>query len=50
MLLRHIGRGAAADRLAKAIAECESEGKVVVTGDRDGATCKEYAAYVLSKL
>jgi isocitrate dehydrogenase (NAD+) len=50
MLLRHIGRGAAADRLAKAIAECENEGKVVVTGDRDGATCKEYAAYVLSKL
>ena len=50
MLLRHIGRAAAADRLAKAIAECESEGKVVVTGDRDGATCKEYAAYVLSKL
>ena len=50
MLLRHIGRVSAADALSKALAFCEAEGKVVVTGDRDGATCKEYAAYVMEKL
>ena len=50
MLLRHIGRVSAADALSKALALCEAEGKVVVTGDRDGATCKEYAAYVMEKL
>ncbi len=49
MLLRHIGRADAANALANALALCEEEGKVVVTGDRDGATCKEYAAYVMEK-
>ena len=50
MLLRHIGRAEKADRLANALALCESEGRVVVTGDKNGATCAQYAAYVMEKL
>ncbi len=39
MLLRHIGRMSAAQRLESALARCP----VRVTGGRDGATCRAYA-------
>lgn len=51
MMLRHIGFTEKADNLAKALEICnEKEKKVVVTGFADGATCKEFADYVISKL
>ena len=51
MLLRHIGLIEKADRLASALTLCgETEKKVVVTGTRDGATCQEFADYVIEKL
>lgn len=51
MLLRHIGMIEKADKLAAALEECnEKEKKVVVTGFAEGATCREFADYVLSKL
>ena len=51
MMIRHIGFTEKADKLADALQECgEREKKVVVTGFADGATCKEYADYVMSKL
>ncbi|MBQ3593694.1 MAG: isocitrate/isopropylmalate dehydrogenase family protein, partial [Clostridia bacterium] len=44
LMLRHIGFTAYADKLAKAMSICtETEKKVICTGDRDGATCKEFA-------
>jgi isocitrate dehydrogenase (NAD+) len=46
MLLRHICRLEAAQRLEKAMAACP----VVVTGEKSGATCKEYADALLSIL
>ncbi len=51
MMLRHICLTDKADRLAKALEICgETEKKVVVTGDQKGATCKEFADYVVSRL
>lgn len=51
MMLRHIAMADKADLLSKALNICnESEKKVVVTGDRDGATCKEFADYVIETL
>lgn len=51
MMLRHIGFHAKAYGLEDILAEClEREKKVVVTGFADGATCKEFADYVMSKL
>jgi isocitrate dehydrogenase (NAD+) len=51
MLLSHIGLQAASDRLKAALDTCsETERRVVVTGDRDGATCAAYADYVMEKL
>lgn len=51
MMIRHIGFTAKADKLAAVLEECnEKEKKVVVTGFADGATCKEFADYVMSKL
>lgn len=51
MLLRHIAMPEKADRLANALTVCnETERRVVVTGDRDGATCREFADYLLEKL
>ena len=48
MLLRHIARPAAADKLAAALRICnETERRVVVTGDRSGATCRAFADYVM---
>ncbi len=51
MLLSHIGLAEEADRLAGALTTCsEREKRVVVTGDRDGATCREYADYLMETL
>ena len=51
LLLRHIARADKADLLDRALTLCgETERRVVVTGDRDGATCREFAAYVLETL
>ena len=51
MLLRHIGETAKADRLRDAMEQCTvTEKALCVTGDRSGATTREFADYVLSKL
>lgn len=51
MMLSHCGLSEAANRLADALTVCnETEKRVVVTGDRSGATCKEFADYVIEKL
>lgn len=50
MMIRHIGFIEKADKLEKALLECQREGKLKVTGRDDGATGAEYAEYVLSKL
>ncbi len=50
LLLRHIGMNTAADRLAAAMTACDEEKAVVITNHKDGATCKEFADYVISTL
>lgn len=51
MLLSHIGLGQEAARLTAALQICsEQERRVVVTGDRDGATCTQYTDYLLQTL
>lgn len=51
MMIRHIGFIEKADKLAEALEICnEKEKAVVVTGFADGATCKEFADYLISKL
>ncbi len=51
MMIRHIGFIEKADKLAAVLEECnETEKKVVVTGFADGATCREFADYVIEKL
>jgi isocitrate dehydrogenase (NAD+) len=50
MLLRHISFTEKAQILENALELCDNEGKVVVTGNKDGATCEEYGEYVISKL
>lgn len=51
MMLSHCGLSEAAKRLADALTVCnETEKRVVVTGDRSGAICKEFADYVIEKL
>ncbi|MCQ2425967.1 MAG: isocitrate/isopropylmalate family dehydrogenase [Lachnospiraceae bacterium] len=51
MLLRHIGKVKAADRLAAALAVCTGpEAKLRVTGSPDGATGAEFAAYLMENL
>ncbi len=48
MMLRHIGLVEKADLFAKAMTICtETEKKVVVTGNTDGATCQEFGNYVM---
>lgn len=48
MMLRHIGFSSIADTLSEAMEICtEKEKKVVVTGNTDGATCKEFGDYVM---
>lgn len=48
LLLRHIGLADKAAILNNAIQSAEKEGKVVVTGDKDGASCEEFGNYILS--
>ena len=51
MMLSHCGLSEKAKRLADALTVCnETEKRVVVIGDRSGATCKEFADYVIEKL
>ncbi len=51
MLLNHIGFKAQAEKLSKALSICtETEKKVVVTGDIDGATCAEFSEYVMETI
>ncbi|MBO4216966.1 MAG: isocitrate/isopropylmalate dehydrogenase family protein [Clostridia bacterium] len=50
MMLSHIGLTDRADRLTKALDGCAAEKKLVITGRSDGAACREYADYVISKL
>lgn len=51
MMLRHIALSEKAEILCKALCLCSEEEKaVVVTGNRDGATCKEFADYVLKTI
>ena len=51
MLLRHIARPEAANRLAAALRICnETEKRLTVTGDRNGATCRQFADYVLETI
>ncbi len=48
MMLRHIGKIDIANKLSAALDICcEKEKKVVVTGNRDGAKCSEFADYVI---
>ncbi|MBR5309367.1 MAG: isocitrate/isopropylmalate dehydrogenase family protein [Clostridia bacterium] len=48
MLLRHIGMGDKAQILDDAMAKVDAEGKVVVTGTKDGSTCREYGDCLVS--
>lgn len=51
MLLNHIGFKSQADKLKDALSICtETEKKVVVTGDTDGATCKEFSDYLMQTI
>lgn len=51
MLVRHIGFTDKADKIAKALTICnETEKKVIVTGDTHGATCKEFANYLMNTI
>ena len=48
MLLRHIGEINSAEKLEKAMQICtNTERKIVVTGNRDGAKCHDFANYVI---
>ena len=48
MLLRHIGMADKADKLAKAVTMAGE--KVVVTGNKDGATCEEFGNAVAAEI
>lgn len=51
MLLRHIAMPEKADKLAKAMKIClETEKKLVITGRNTGATCNEFADYVMDTI
>ena len=51
LMLRHIGFAQKADLLAKAMDICtRQEKRVVVTGDRDGATCAQFADYLMETI
>lgn len=51
MMLVHLGKQEAADRLGHALEIClESEKRLVVTGDRQGARCDQFTDYVLETL
>jgi isocitrate dehydrogenase (NAD+) len=50
MLLEHIGRTDDARRLETALDHCAAERKYVMTGRETGATCSQYADYVMETL
>ena len=51
MLLRHIGYIDKANKLAKALSICtETEKKLVITGREDGATCADFADYLMETI
>ena len=51
MMLRHIGLTEKADKLAEALSICcDKEKAVVITNNKDGASCREFGDYVISKL
>ena len=51
MLLRHIALPDKAEKLSRAMRICtETERSVVLTGHRDGATCREFTVYLLETL
>lgn len=51
MLLNHIGKQKEAEKLTKALDFCMHEDKrLVITGRGTGATCEEYAEYVMEQL
>ena len=51
MMIRQLGFTKKADRLAEALYICgEKEKKIVITGTSEGAECREFADYVISKL
>ncbi len=51
MLLRHIGFVEKAEALSRAMSICtETEKKIVVTGNTDGATTKEFSDYLMETL
>ena len=51
MLLSHIGYQAQADKLEKALDRCMyEEKKLVITGREDGATCTQFADYIMQTL
>lgn len=51
MLLRHIAMPDKADKLAKAMKICtETEKKLVITGRKTGASCNEFADYVMDTI
>ena len=51
MLLRHIARAEEAARLEQALSICnETERRLVITGRSGGASCKEFADYVMETI
>ncbi len=50
MLLRHIGMGDKAKVLDDAMGAIDAEGKILMTGNRDGATCREYGDALVERL
>jgi isocitrate dehydrogenase (NAD+) len=50
MLLEHIGQVEKARRLERALDHCSAEKKYVITGRDTGATCAQYADYVMETL
>lgn len=51
MMLAHVGKKAAADRLGRALRIClESERRLAVTGDKTGARCSDLTDYILETL
>lgn len=50
MLLRHIGYGDKAKVLDDAMSAIDAEGKIVMTGTKEGNTCREYGDVLVAKL
>ncbi len=51
MLLRHIARAEAAEKLEKALVICtETEKKIIATGEAENAKCAEFADYVMETI